>query len=68
MVSINELVDLVESIAGINVKRSHNLSPPKGFAVAAVTTPSCRKLSIGSRAHVARWHWKKLTLDLRPNA
>src|SRR6185295_12790711 len=30
MVSINELVDLVEAIAGIKLKRSYNLKAPKG--------------------------------------
>jgi nucleoside-diphosphate-sugar epimerase len=30
LVSINHLVDLVEEIAGIRVKRSYNLSAPKG--------------------------------------
>lgn len=30
MVSINQLVDLVEGIAGIKLERSYNLSAPKG--------------------------------------
>ncbi len=30
MVSINQLVDIVESIAGITLKRNYNLSAPKG--------------------------------------
>ena len=30
MVSINQLVDLVEGIAGIKLKRNYNLSAPKG--------------------------------------
>jgi nucleoside-diphosphate-sugar epimerase len=30
MVSINQLVDMVESIAGVKLKRSYNLSAPKG--------------------------------------
>lgn len=30
MVSINQLVDLVEAIAGVKLKRSYNLSAPKG--------------------------------------
>jgi len=29
-VSINQLVDIVEDIAGIKLKRNHNLSAPKG--------------------------------------
>jgi nucleoside-diphosphate-sugar epimerase len=29
-VSINQLVDIVESIAGIRLKRTYNLSAPKG--------------------------------------
>ena len=28
--SINQLVDIVEDIAGIKLKRNHNLSAPKG--------------------------------------
>ena len=30
LVTINQLVDLVEDIAGIKVKRNHNLSAPQG--------------------------------------
>ena len=30
LVSINQLVDIVEEIAGIKLKRSYNLSAPKG--------------------------------------
>jgi nucleoside-diphosphate-sugar epimerase len=30
MVSINQLVDMVEKIAGIKLKRKYNLSAPKG--------------------------------------
>ena len=30
LVSINELVDMIENIAGIKVKRSYNLDAPKG--------------------------------------
>ena len=32
LVSINQLVDIVESIAGITLKRSYNLNAPKGVA------------------------------------
>src|SRR5262249_58199163 len=32
MVSVNELVDLVEDIAGIKLKRNYDLSAPKGVA------------------------------------
>ena len=30
LVSINQLVDIVEAIAGVTLKRSYNLSAPKG--------------------------------------
>ena len=30
LVSINQLVDIVEEIAGLNLKRRYNLSAPKG--------------------------------------
>ncbi|MEP6730187.1 MAG: hypothetical protein ABJE10_06105, partial [bacterium] len=30
LVTINELVDLVEEIAGVHLKRTYNLSAPKG--------------------------------------
>ena len=32
MVSVNQLVDIVESIAGVKLKRSYDLSAPKGVA------------------------------------
>jgi nucleoside-diphosphate-sugar epimerase len=32
LVSINQLVDIVESIAGVKLKRSYNLNAPKGVA------------------------------------
>jgi nucleoside-diphosphate-sugar epimerase len=32
LVSINQLVDLVEEIAGMKLKRSYNLGAPKGVA------------------------------------
>ena len=32
MVSINELVGIVEKIAGVTLKRSHNLDAPRGVA------------------------------------
>jgi nucleoside-diphosphate-sugar epimerase len=37
MVTINQLVDLAEEIAGIKVKRNYNLDAPKGFAAGAAT-------------------------------
>ena len=32
LVSINQLVDIVEDIAGVKLKRNYNLSAPKGVA------------------------------------
>ena len=37
MVTINQLVDLAEEIAGIKIKCNYNLDAPKGFAGGAAT-------------------------------
>ncbi len=38
LVTINQLVDIVEEIAGIKLKRRYNLTPRKAFAAATATT------------------------------
>ena len=38
MVTINQLVDIVEEIAGLKLKRRHNLKAPKGVKAATATT------------------------------
>ena len=44
MVSINQLVDFVEDIAGVKLKRSYNLDAPKGVRGVAAC---CRPRMIG---------------------
>jgi hypothetical protein len=38
LVTINRLVDIVEEIAGVTLKRSHNLDARKAYAGATATT------------------------------
>ena len=38
MVTINELVDIVENIAGIKLKRKYNLTLPRAYGAATATT------------------------------
>ena len=38
LVTINQLVDIVEEIAGIKLKRNYNLDAPKGVTAATATT------------------------------
>ena len=39
LVTINQLVDIVEDIAGVTLKRNYNLSAPRACAAATATTP-----------------------------
>ena len=43
LVTINQLVDIVEGVAGIQLKRRYNLDAPKGVRAATATTPWCKK-------------------------
>ena len=39
LVTINQLVDIVEDIAGVKLKRNYNLDAPKASTAATATTP-----------------------------
>ena len=48
LVSINQLVDIVEEIAGVKLKRSYNLSAPKGVNGRNSDNTLIEKFSVGS--------------------
>ena len=66
LVSINQLVDIVEEIAGIKLKRSYNLKAPKGVNGRNSRQHAHQKISgLGAKHPPARRHGKDLPLDLR---
>ena len=66
MVSINQLVDIVEEIAGIKLKRRYDLSAPKGVNGRNSDNTLIRKDSgLGAQYSTARGPRKNLRLDLR---
>ncbi len=53
LVSINQLVDIVEDIAGIKCRRDYKLDAPQASADATATTPRSRRPTAGRRR--SRW-------------
>ncbi len=67
LVTINQLVDIVEDIAGIKLKRHYNLDAPKGVNGRNSDNTLIQKLLDWEPVHqAARRHGKDLPLDPRP--
>ena len=60
-VSINQLVDVVEDIAGIKLKRRYNLDAPKGVTGRNSDNTLIQKCSAGNPLSHCVWAWKKPT-------
>ena len=65
MVSINQLVDIVEDIAGVKLKRSYNLDAPKGVRGRNSDNTYTSSAKLGAVNLAARRHGENLRLDLR---
>jgi nucleoside-diphosphate-sugar epimerase len=66
LVSINQLVDIVEHIAGVKLKRSYNLSAPKGVNGRNSDNTLIKKVfGMGTEHTTARRNGTHLSLDLR---
>ena len=65
LVTINQLVDIVEEIAGIKLKRRYNLKAPKGVnGRNSDNTLIKKRLGLGTRNTAAGRSRKDLSLDL----
>ena len=68
MVTINQLVDIVEEIAGVKLKRNYKLDAPKG-----VRGPQQRQYanqgeaSLGAEHFATHGNGTDVSLDLRPS-
>ena len=63
-VSINQLVDIVEDIAGIKLKRNYDLSAPKGVnGRNSDNTLDPAVAGLGAKHHTAAWSGKNIRLD-----
>ena len=66
LTTINGLVDMVEDIAGVELKHQHNLSAPKGVNGRNSDNTLIKKyLGLGTRHPAARWHGTHVSLDSR---
>jgi GDP-D-mannose 3',5'-epimerase len=65
LVSINQLVDAVEQIAGVKLKRNYNLSAPKGRERTKRRQYAHQKsVWLGTQHAAPGWNGKDLSLDL----
>ena len=66
LVTINGLVDIVEEIAGIKLKRSYKLDAPKGVNGRNSDNTKIQKLSrLGSLQFASAMEWQRLMNGLR---
>ena len=66
--TINQLVDIVEEIAGVKLKRTYNLSAPRGVNGRNSDNTRIRQLSrLGALHPPARRDGPNLRLDRKPN-
>ena len=61
LVSINQLVDIVEEIADTELKRKYNLSAPKGVNGRNSDNTLIQKISTGSLPHDCGSEWNTPT-------
>ena len=61
LVTIDELVDIVEAIAGVTLKRHYDLSAPKGVRGRNSDNTMIKQSSAGSRRFGSRTVWSKPT-------
>ena len=65
LVSINQLVDIVEEIGGVKLKRSYNLKAPKGVNGRNSDNTLIQKIyNWGAGTEATRWFGAYLSLDL----
>jgi hypothetical protein len=60
VVTINQLVEIVEDIAGIKVKRNYNLSAPQGVNGRNSDNTMIQQALAGSRIFLSTRDWKRL--------
>ena len=66
LVTINQLVDIVEDIAGVKLKRNYNLDAPKGVSGRNSDNTLIKASSgLGALHPARRRHGEDLSLDLR---
>ena len=62
LVTINQLVDIVEEIAGVRLKRRYNLDAPKGVRGRNSDNTLIRELPrLGAEHAARRWGWRRRT-------
>ena len=65
LVTINRLIDIVEEIAGIKLKRRYNLERPRASAAATATTPDQEAHGLGAVDPARGRHGDDLPVDRR---
>jgi len=63
LISINDLVSLLEEIASVKLERYYDLTAPRVWLAETVITPSSNKCWLGAGYHAAERYGENLYLD-----